>query len=75
MREVLKLVSGRIRFNGKAYLIPDSPASVVKKGSGSMADINNVLSIALKDCGFKNQLILLKPRFEGRLPFSRHSRR
>lgn len=69
MREVLKLVSGRIRFNGKAYLIPDSPASVVKKGSGSMADINNVLSIALKDCGFKNQLILLKPRFEGRLPF------
>ncbi len=31
-----------------------------------MADINNVLSIALKDFGFKNQLILLKPRFEGR---------
>lgn len=69
MREVLKLVSGRVQFNGKAYLIPESPASVVKKGTGSMADINNVLSVALKDCGFKNQLILLKPRFEGRLPY------
>lgn len=69
MREVLKLVSGKLKFNGKVYLIPRAPATVAKNGSGSMADINNVLSVALKDCGFKNQLILLKPRFEGRLPF------
>lgn len=69
MHDVLKLVSGKIKYNGKAYLIPDSPGSVVKKGTGSMADLNNILSIALRDCGFKNDLILLKPRHEGRLPY------
>ncbi len=69
MREILKLVNGRIKYNGSRVLIPDSPGSVAKKGSGSMADINNILSLALRDCGFKSELIMLKPRSEGRLPF------
>lgn len=34
-----------------------------------MADINNVLSLALRDCGFKNELVLLNLRSDGRLPY------
>ncbi len=69
MRDILKLVKERIKYNGRDVLFPDSPGSVAKKGTGSMADINNILSLALKDCGFRNELVMLKPRSEGRLPF------
>lgn len=69
MREVLKLVNSRIKFNDKLGLVPAMPGAVLKKGVGDMADINNILSLALRDCGFKTDLILLTPRSEGRLPF------
>lgn len=69
MREVLKLVNSRIKFNNKLGLVPAMPGSIVRKGAGDMADINNILSLALRDCGFKTDLILLTPRSEGRLPF------
>ena len=68
MREVLKLVNGRIKFNDKLGLMPSMPGGVVRKGVGDMADINNILSLALRDCGFKTDLILLSTRSEGRLP-------
>lgn len=68
MREVLKLVNGRIKFNDKLGLMPSMPGAVVRKGVGDMADINNILSLALRDCGFKTDLILLSTRSEGRLP-------
>lgn len=68
MREVLKLVNGRIKFNNIPALMPNMPGSVVRKGVGDMADINNILSLALRDCGFKTDLILLSLRSEGRMP-------
>lgn len=68
MREVLKLVNSRIKFNDKLGLMPSMPGAVVRKGVGDMADINNILSLALRDCGFKTDLILLSTRSEGRLP-------
>lgn len=68
MREVLKLVNGRIKFNNIPALMPNMPGSVVRKGVGDMADINNILSLALRDCGFKADLILLSLRSEGRMP-------
>lgn len=68
MREVLKLVNSRIKFNDQLGLMPNMPGSVARKGVGDMADINNILSLALRDCGFKTDLILLSPRSEGRLP-------
>ncbi len=69
IREILNLVRNKISFNGDIRLIPDSPSHIVHKGTGNMADINNVLSLALRDCGFKNELILLNLRSDGRLPY------
>lgn len=34
-----------------------------------MADINNILSLALRDAGFSTQIILLNPRSVGALPY------
>ena len=69
IREILNLVRGKIKFNDVLDKIPDSPASVVKKGIGSAADINNILSLALRDAGFESDIILLNSRSYGRLPY------
>lgn len=69
MREVLTLVRNRIKFDGRVDLMPNPPSKVVKDGIGSMADINNVLALALRDCGFRTDIILLNPRTRGRLSF------
>lgn len=69
MREVLTLVRNRIKFDGRVDLMPNPPSKVVKDGIGSMADINNVLALALRDCGFRTDVILLNPRTSGRLSF------
>jgi len=69
MQEILNLVRNKVSFNGNIGLIPDSPSHVVHKGTGDMADINNILSLALTDCGLKNELILLNLRSNGRLPY------
>ena len=69
MREILNLVRKNIAFNNKVRLIPNSPSTVLHNGIGDMADINNILSLALRDCGIRNDLILLNLRSEGRLPF------
>lgn len=69
IREVLNMVRNSITYDGNIRLIPDSPSHIVHKGTGNMADINNILSLALKDCGFKNDLILLNLRSNGRLPY------
>ena len=69
IRSILKLVSGKIKHDGKLGLVPNTPANVVKKGTGNMADINNLLSVALRDAGYENNLILLNPRPLGRLSY------
>lgn len=69
MREVLDLVRNSISFNGARRLIPAAPSQVLHKGTGDMADLNNILSLALEDCGFRTDLILLNPRSEGRLSY------
>lgn len=69
MREVLTLVRNRVKFDGRVDLMPNPPSKVVKEGIGSMSDINNVLSLALRDCGFRTDIILLNLRTSGRLSF------
>ena len=69
IRAVLNLVRDRVKLDGKLGLIPNSPSSVLKKGTGDRADINNLLSVALKDAGFETDIILINPRSLGRLSY------
>lgn len=69
IRAILNLVRDKVKRDGSLGLIPDSPASVLKKGTGDRADINNLLSVALKDAGFETDIMLLNPRSLGRLSY------
>ncbi|MDR1983573.1 MAG: DUF3857 domain-containing protein [Prevotellaceae bacterium] len=70
IRNILKLVQSKMKWNERYYLMAKSPRSAAEKGTGSSADINFVLHSALRDAGFDVVPILLNPRSRGRLPFS-----
>ncbi|MDR3226645.1 MAG: DUF3857 domain-containing protein [Prevotellaceae bacterium] len=70
LRNILKLVQSKMKWNETYSLLSKSPRSAAEKGTGSSADINFVLHSALRDAGFDIVPILLNPRNKGRLPLA-----
>lgn len=58
-------------WDGTYRLTPESsPHAAVDKGRGDSGSINFILAAALRDAGFKPEIILLNPRSAGRLPLT-----
>lgn len=71
IHEVLKLVQSRIKWDDTYRLTPDrSPHAAANEGRGDSGSINCILAAALRDAGFKPEIVLLNPRSFGRLPLS-----
>lgn len=71
LHAVLKLVQSRITWDGTYRLKPQSsPYTAVEKGRGDSGSINFILAAALRDAGFRPEIILLNPRSAGRLPLT-----
>ena len=60
----------RLAWNGEYDLLIKSPSEIVKKGSGSNADLNMMLINMLGDVGVKACPVLMSTRRHGRLPKS-----
>jgi hypothetical protein len=58
----------RLAWNGEYELLTKSPSDIVKKGSGSNADLNMMLINMLGDVGVKACPVLMSTRRHGRLP-------
>ncbi|MDR1671552.1 MAG: DUF3857 domain-containing protein [Alistipes sp.] len=72
-RAILKLVIGRMNWNGRYSLLARNPRQRLNEGSGSSADINTILGGALRYAGFEVTPVLLNPREAGRLPYAHPS--
>ncbi len=71
LHEILKFVQSRIAWDGTYRLTPESsPHAAVDKRRGDSGSINFILAAALRDAGFKPEIILLNPRSAGRLPLT-----
>lgn len=71
LHAILKLVQSRITWDGTYRLTPqNSPHMAVDKGRGDSGSINFILAAALRDAGFRPEIILLNPRSAGRLPLT-----
>lgn len=71
LHEILKLVQSRITWDGTYRLTPERPPhTAVDKGRGDSGSINFILAAALRDAGFRPEIILLNPRSAGRLPLT-----
>lgn len=73
VRNILKLVQLKMKYNGRYSLSSNSPRQAAEKGTGTSADINFVLHSALRDADFDVVPILLNPRSFGRLPLAKPS--
>lgn len=58
----------RIAWNGEYNLLAKSSSDIVKKGSGSNADLNMMLINMLNDIGIKACPVLMSTRHHGRIP-------
>lgn len=71
LHAILKLVQSRITWDETYRLKPQSsPHTAVDKGRGDSGSINFILAAALRDAGFRPEIILLNPRSAGRLPLT-----
>ena len=73
VRKILKLVTGRMNWDGKYTIWGKTVRQKLRDGAGSSADINFVLNSALRDAGFNTTPVLLSPRNYGRLPYGHPS--
>ena len=67
---VFKLVTGKVRWNGKYELSPELSSETVKKGEGTNADINLLLLQSLHDVGLNAAPVMLRTRDLGMLPYN-----
>lgn len=58
----------RLAWNGEYKLLINSPSDIIKKGSGSNADLNMMLINMLGDVGVKACPVLMSTRRHGRIP-------
>ena len=63
-----KFLRQRLAWNGEYELLPKSPSAVMKKGSGSNADLNMILINMLGDVGVNAYPVVMSTRRHGRLP-------
>jgi hypothetical protein len=64
------LLRNKLAWNGKYDLSPHPASDVIKKGSGSNADLNMILINMLGDVGVKAVPIIMSTRANGHLPQS-----
>ena len=72
-RAVLKLLSQKLKWNGKYGFWGKTANNVIKEGTGSNADLNFILISMLQDAGMKATPILLRTRESGRIPLTHPS--
>ena len=69
MAAVCKKIMSRVSWNGNYKLWPEaSSSSILKKGTGSNADINLLLIQSLRDVGLQAVPVVLRERDYGALP-------
>ncbi|MBE6310270.1 MAG: DUF3857 domain-containing protein [Bacteroidales bacterium] len=71
--QILKLVQGKIKWDGTRRLISEDVSKAIKDGAGSSADKNFVLAGALRDAGYDVSAVLMSTREQGRLPLTHAS--
>jgi hypothetical protein len=64
------LLRNKLAWNGKYDLSPHPASDVIKKGSGSNADLNMILINMLGDVGVKAVPVIMSTRANGHLPQS-----
>ena len=67
---VFRLVTSRVKWNGKYELSPAPTAETLQKGEGSNADINLLLIQSLHDAGLTAAPVVLRTRDLGQLPYN-----
>ncbi len=67
---VCQVVLGKMKWNGKYSLWPQSTKETMKAGGGSNADINMLLIQSLRDAGLKAAPVVLRERDKGMLPYN-----
>jgi hypothetical protein len=71
--KILKLVTGRMNWNGRYNLLATNPRQRLNEGAGGSAEINAILHGAIRHAGFNVTPVLLNPRQAGRLPYGHPS--
>ena len=62
---VRNYITGRVKWNEKSRLVPDTTREILKAGSGSDADINALTASALNSIGYRAEPVLVKRRSSG----------
>lgn len=66
IRRVRKIVAGKVEWNGKTALFPNTDKAV-REGTGDNADFCGVMGSALNRIGYKAEPVLIKSRTRGAL--------
>ena len=69
---VSKLILDKVKWDGSYRMWPDDEGTgaILKKGTGTSADINMLLFQSLSDAGLKVSPIVLRTRDEGMMPYN-----
>jgi hypothetical protein len=67
---VYRLVTSRVKWNGKYDLWPQPTKEILQQGTGNNADINMMLIQSLKDVGLESVPVVLRSRDQGMLPYN-----
>lgn len=66
---VCQLVMNRVTWDGTYRLWPDASSAILKRGTGSNADINLLLIQTLRDAGYDASPVVLRTRDQGKMPY------
>lgn len=68
--KTILLLKSKLKWNGEYRMLAKSPASILKKGNGTNADLNAILINMLSDVNVKAFPIVMSTREHGILPIS-----
>lgn len=68
--KTILLLKSKLKWNGEYRMLAKSPASILKKGNGTNADLNAILINMLSDVNVKAFPIVMSTREHGILPVS-----
>lgn len=64
---VRNYVVGKVKWDEKSQLVPDDAREILKRGSGSDADINALTASALNTLGYTAEPVMIRRRMSGML--------
>ena len=64
---VRNFVAGKVKWDETSYLVPDEAREILKRGSGSDADINALTASALNSIGYTAVPVMVRRRTSGML--------